>query len=134
MKRNPTIQPKRVFLAVAVLLVVAAIHIFRLGSYLSGGAYNWYYSYFSDIVVPIGFYFLLCINDLTIPPLRPWWVKALLIFGAASGAEIAQGFGVPILGATFDPVDFLMFAIGTGLAVGLDAVFSRVFGFWKFGA
>ena len=84
-------------------------------------------------MVPIGFYFLLCINDLTFPPLRHWWAKAGLVFGAAAGAEIAQGFGAPILGATFDPVDFLMFAVGTGLAVGLDAVFSKVFGFWEFG-
>ena len=66
-------------------------------------------------MVPIGFYFLLCINDLTFPPLRHWWAKAGLVFGAAAGAEIAQGFGAPILGATFDPVDFLMFAVGTGL-------------------
>ena len=124
---------KRMAVAIVVILLIAAIHIFRVGSYLSGRLFIYYYSFFSDIVIPIAIYFLLCINDITLPFLKGWMTKAILVFLIAMATEIAQGFGIPLLGNTFDILDFVMFGIGTLIAVGLDKLFSKVFYFWSFG-
>jgi len=125
---------RRMAVAIAMVLLIAAVHIFRVGSYLSGKLFVLYYSYFSDIVIPIAIYFLLCISDITLPFLRGWRTKAAIVFLIAAATEIAQGFGMPLLGNTFDPLDFVMFGIGTLIAVGLDKLFSMVFPFWSFGA
>jgi hypothetical protein len=110
----------RVLIAVSINLIIAMVHIFRLGSYLNGKAYILYYSYASDIMIPIGFYFLLCINDQSIRILQKWYIKAILIFGLATITEILQAFDIYLLGVTFDPLDIFMFAIGILIAVFLD--------------
>jgi hypothetical protein len=125
---------KRMAVAIVVILLIAAIHIFRVGSYLSGRLFILYYSFFSDIVIPIAIYFLLCINDSTLPFLKGWMTKAILVFLTAMATEIAQGFGIPLLGNTYDILDFAMFGMGTLIAVGLDKLFSNVFSFWSFRA
>jgi hypothetical protein len=102
------------------MLLIALVHLFRVGSYLRGSLFTLYYSYFSDIVVPFGMYFLLCLNDARVPFLRDWRVKALLVFGIASSTEVMQAFGVPLLGGTFDPLDFVMFGGGVLLAALVD--------------
>jgi hypothetical protein len=57
--------------------------------------------------------------------------RSILVFGVGAVVEIAQFFGVPIFGRTFDPVDFVMYGIGVILAAILDTtVFPRVFDFW----
>jgi hypothetical protein len=76
---------------------------------------------------------MLCINDVSIPILKNWKTKAAIVFIIAAGTEIAQAFGIPILGSTFDPLDFVMFGVGIFIAIGLDYIFSRVFSFWSFG-
>jgi hypothetical protein len=136
MEEKSTLQPylvKKMIVPIAVILFIAAIHIFRVGTYFSGKLFILYYSFFSDIVIPIGIYFMLCINDVSIPILKNWKTKAAIVFVIAAGTEIAQAFGIPILGNTFDPLDFVMFGVGIFIAVGLDKLFSRVFYFWSFG-
>ena len=114
------------------MLGIGAIHAFRLGTYLSGVLFTLYYSFFSDIIIPFGMYFLLCLNDFNLKFLRGWLVKSLLVFGITSFTEILQAFGVPLLGQIFDPLDFVMFGIGTLLAVLMERVFlTRVFPFWS---
>ena len=54
--------------------------------------------------------------------LGDWRVKAMLVFGIASSTEGMQAFGAPLLGRTFDPLDFVMFGGGVGLAVVVDQV------------
>ena len=125
---------RRMAVAILVILLIAAIHIFRVGSFLSGRLFVLYYSFFSDIVIPIAIYFLLCINDITLPFLKGWKTKAILVFLIAIATEIAQGYGIHLLGNTFDILDFVMFGIGTVIAVGLDNLFSKAFTFWPFGA
>jgi len=116
----------------AVILTVALIHILRVGSYFGGTAFRLYYSYFSDIVVPFGMYFLLCLNEVSISFLRGWRVKATLVFALGASTEVAQAFGAPLLGRTFDPLDFTMFASGALFAAFVDRiVFTRLFGFWS---
>ena len=136
MEEKSTLQPylvQKMLVAMTVILFITAIHIFRVGSYFSGKLFIWYYSFFSDIVIPIGIYFLLCINDVTIPYLKNWKTKAAIVFVIAAATEIAQAFGIPILGSTFDPVDFVMFGLGIFIAIVLDYLFSRIFSFWSFG-
>jgi hypothetical protein len=64
--------------------------------------------------------------------LEDWRGKALLVFGVASPTEIMQAFGVPLLGRTFDPLDFVMFGLGVLLAALADrVVFERLVPSWS---
>ena len=129
----------RTAVVVSILLLIALIHLFRVGTYLLGSLFTLYYSYFSDIVVPFGMYFLLYLSDMRvrfrgerIRFLGDWRVKALLVFGVASFTEVMQAFGVPLLGQTFDPLDFVMFGGGVLLAVLVDRfLFDRLLPRWS---
>ena len=122
----------RTVVVVAVMVVIALIHAFRVGTYLDGRWFTLYYSYFSDIIVPFGMYFLLCLNEVSFRFLRDWWVKALVVFGITSLTGLGQAVGIPLLGLTFDPLDFVMFGVGTLLAVIVDRVlFERALPFWS---
>ena len=121
----------RTALVFSIMLVIALVHLFRAGTYLQGSLFTLYYSYFSDIVIPFGMYFLLCLEDVYIRFLKDWRVKAMLVFGVASSTEVMQAFDVPLLGQTFDPLDFVMFAGGVLLAALVDRfLFDRLFSFW----
>lgn len=117
----------RITVGISINLLIATIHIFRLGSYLNGDLYILYYSYASDILIPIAFYFLLCMNDIQIRFLRKWYTKALIVFVMATFTEVMQAFGVYMLGVTFDLLDIIMFGIGVLIAALLDVqVFERL--------
>jgi hypothetical protein len=107
---------------VAIVAGVAAIHVLRIGSYLRGTASRLYYSYASDVLLPFAMYFVLCLNQRHLAVLGDWRAKALVILAVASGAEVLQGFGVPVLGRTFDPLDFLMYGIGVSTALVVERV------------
>ena len=111
-----------------VVIPIALLHFVTRSHYR--GLYSGFINcYLLDILIPFGFYFLLCLNEFSL--LRPWIVKNILLFGVASFVEIAQFFGAPILGRTFDPVDYIMYEIGVILAAILDiTVFSRILTFW----
>lgn len=124
-------QRNRIIVGVSIITIIALIHIFRVGSYLNGDLYILYYSYVSDLIIPFGVYFLLCINDLHIRILRKWYVKAALIIGVTAVAEILQLFGIYAIGITFDPVDILIYVSGVGVAVVFDRLlFRRIIPFW----
>ena len=121
----------RILIIILIQLAIALVHVFRLGQIFQGQAYNFYYSYFSDILLPFGMYFLLSLNDVTIPVFQKWYVKAGLIFILTTFAEICQFFGIEVLGVTFDPFDILMYGIGVSVAALIDVkVFSKYLGFW----
>jgi hypothetical protein len=127
------LSPKKLVIF-AIILVIAGLHIFGPARQVTGFWHDLYSSYFSDLTMPFGFYFLLCASETNLPFLRPWWLKAGLVFGAASSAEILQFFGIYALGVTFDPLDLGMYAAGTLLAVALErGFFSRRFRFWQTG-
>jgi hypothetical protein len=67
-------------------------------------------------------YFVLCLSERNVRLLGDWKAKAACVLAAASAAEVLQGLGVPMLGRTFDPLDFVMYAIGMLTAVLLDRV------------
>jgi len=102
------------------MLMLAAMHGFRVGSYLSGKAYIYYYSFASDIMLPFGVYFMLCMNDIQLRFLRKWQIKAGIVFGAMTFSEILQFYGIYFFGVTFDWMDILMYGIGTMAAVVVD--------------
>jgi len=113
---------------VSVVVPIALLHFFT-GSNYRGPYPGFVNGYLLDILVPFAFYFLLCLNEFY--PLRLWIVKSILVFGVGSSVEIAQFFGAPIFGRTFDPVDFIMYGIGVILAAILDTtVMPRIFEFW----
>lgn len=122
---------KRSAVNFGIVLVVAAMHIFRVGSYLSGMWYNLYYSYFSDFILPFTAYFLICNVEFQLPVRWRWGVKFGLAFILPAIAETCQYFGVPVLGVTFDPLDYVFYGLGALAGVLVDTqVFSRVFSFW----
>jgi hypothetical protein len=115
------------------MAVIAIIHILRIGNYLSGELYYFYYSFFSDLILPFGGYFLLCAAEIKLPILRHWKPKLVISFLVPALAETFQFFGLPVFGSTFDPLDYLMYAFGAILAAIIDVqVFPRIFKFWVY--
>lgn len=112
----------RMTVSLLVVLAVAMAHALRIGSHLHGAAYRLYYAYASDVLIPIAAYFLLCVNDARVPWLRSRRVKGIVVLAMASTAEILQGCGIPALGITFDPIDFLMYGAGVTIAMVLDRI------------
>jgi hypothetical protein len=120
---------KRKTLVVVCLVVPVALLHFLTGSAYRGPWPEFVNGYLLDILVPFAYYLLLVLPET--PLLRPWPVKALLVFGVGASVEIAQFFGAPILGQTFDPLDFVMYGLGVALGALVDRMaFPRVFGFW----
>ncbi len=108
--------------AIVILIeaAIASLHVLRFGQLLGGAWYRLYYSYFSDLALPFGAYFLLTLPEGTVPLLRPWYGKAGIVLAVTTAAECAQYFGVYALGVTFDPLDIVMYAAGVLLAALLD--------------
>jgi hypothetical protein len=75
---------------VCMMLLIAALHLFRVGSYLEGGLFNFYYSYFSDFALPFGGYFLLFMAESQVPVLKFWQSKMAVAFLVPSVAETCQ--------------------------------------------
>jgi hypothetical protein len=123
-------QRRKSLVVISIVIPVALLH------FLTGHAYKGPYpefvnGYLLDILVPFAFYFLLCPQDVVFSFLRPWFVKGLPVFAVGFSVEVAQFYGVPIFGQTFDPLDFVMYGIGIILAAILDTTaLPRIFEFW----
>jgi hypothetical protein len=113
---------------VSMVIPIALLHFFT-GSNYRGPYPGFVNGYLLDILLPFAFYFLLCLNEFSL--LRSWMVKSSLVFAVGASVEIAQFYGVPIFGRTFDPLDFVMYGIGVLSAAILDTtVFPRILEFW----
>lgn len=116
---------------VAIQIPIAALHFF-MGSRYAGPFPAFVNGYLLDILIPFAFYFLLCVPNIRPLLLHRWYAKGLLVFAAATGAELAQYHGVYLFGSTFDPLDIVMFGTGVIIAAFLDTrVFPGVFPFWR---
>jgi hypothetical protein len=132
LENNIRFSGRRVII-ISIMAVIAIIHILRIGNYLSGELYYFYYSFFSDLILPFGGYFLLCAAVIKLPILRHWKPKLVISFLVPALAETFQFFGLPVFGSTFDPLDYLMYAFGAILAAIIDVqVFPRIFKFWVY--
>lgn len=111
-------------IVVSIALGVGALH------FLTGPGYRgpwpvFVNGYMIDILLPFAMVLVLGVADQ--PPLRSEITRSVLVFGVGAVTETLQCFGVPIFGQTFDPLDYVMFAIGVGLAVAFEkAVLSKV--------
>ena len=123
----------RVTVGTAMMVAIAAIHAFRIGSYLSGPLYTLYYSYASDLMLPFVAYFMLSMNEERVRLLRNWYAKALVAFAVMAFSEMMQLFGVYFFGVTFDVIDILMYGIGALSAAFCDKqILGRVIPFWRY--
>ena len=126
-------QKSRIIVGISIMLAIGAMHAFRIGQYLNGNLYIYYCSFASDLVLPIGSYFMLSMNEIQIRFLRNWFVKALIVFAVMTFSEIMQIFGIYFFGVTFDILDILMFGIGVAVAVFFDKqIFERFIPFWNY--
>lgn len=113
------IDKKKIAIVVGIEFVLALI--FFIGADWAGeGIHRFFHSYFADIALPFGFYFLLIPNEDTFSFLRPWHHKALAVFLFVSTSEILQYFGIDAFATVFDPIDFVMYAGGVLLAALVD--------------
>lgn len=116
----------------AIMIPIALLH-FVTGSNYEGPFPLFVNSYLMDILVPFGFYFLLCLSEAVL--FESWLAKGLAVFMAATAVELAQYRGVELLGSTYDPLDILMYGLGVGLALLLDQlVLPHLFSFWRPGS
>ena len=130
LKRNHRI---RRLVGIFVMLTMALIFGFRIGSHLNGDLYIYYQSYAGDFLLPFAAYFLLCMIEIQFQFLRKWFVKALIVFCVMTFSEIMQLFGLYLFGVTFDLADILMYGIGVIVAVFFDKqIFERTLPYWKY--
>jgi len=114
-----------------IMPFIALLHIFNIGKYLDGFWLTVYLSYFSDLLIPFGIYFLLNIAADDFPLFRHWFAKAVFIVGFCTIAEFLQYFGIYALGITFDLFDIVMYCTGVALAVILDRlILKRIIHLW----
>ncbi len=78
-------------------------------------------SYGADVALPFGAYYLGKLINL--PKIANEWVNAAAGFVGCSLFEVGQGLG--LYEGTFDPKDFIAYAAGTGLAIGIDKLINR---------
>lgn len=131
--KNQKSQITRIIVGISIMILIALAHIYRLGTFLEGNFKTFYYSYFSDIIIPFGMYYLLCINEISIKFLKPWRTKAISLFVITASVEVMQGLGFYVLGSTFDYFDLLAYAFGVFLAVSVDKfLFKKYIPHWNY--
>jgi hypothetical protein len=104
---------------VAIALAVGALH-FVTGPGYRGPLPVFVNGYLIDALLPFAMVLVLGVADH--PVSRSGILRGIAVFAVGAVTETLQYFGVPIFGRTFDPLDYLMFGVGIGLAV----VFERL--------
>lgn len=107
---------------VCIAILVGLLH-FVTGPGYSGPFPGFVNGYLIDILLPFSMYLVIGVARLAL--LRTAISRALLVFAIGATTETLQYFGVPIFGRTFDPLDYLMFAIGIVLAVLFEKMLFR---------
>jgi hypothetical protein len=125
------LRHKKIRLVVIFELVIASLFI--IGTEWAGQDIDiLFHSYFSDVFLPFGFYFLLTMSGDETKYLNSWWKKALVILALTFTSETLQYFGVYALARVFDPLDYLMYGVGVLFAVAVDRkIFTKIFLFWE---
>lgn len=123
-------QMKKKIIVVIALLIISCI--FLIGTdWADETTHRLFHSYFADIAIPFGYYLLLVLLEEKFATMKKWYIKAIAVFTLCSISETLQYFGVYALAIVFDPMDYVMYALGVLLAVFTDRiVFKRIFNFW----
>ncbi len=109
-------REKQKVLVVGIQLMLVVVLV--VGSRVTSGWVRiWYSSYFADVALPFGFYFLLMVVGQQWAVLKEWWKKALAVFGLCAISETLQYMGIFALARVFDPMDYVMYGVGVLLAV-----------------
>ena len=107
----------RKVVVVFIAVVVGLLH-FVTGPGYRGPAPVFVNGYMIDILLPFAMVLVLGIANQSV--LRSGVARGGLVFAIGVVTETLQYFGVPIFGRTFDPLDYLMFGIGIGLAMAFE--------------
>jgi len=118
---------------VVIITMLSIASIFVIGAdWASEAVHKFFHSYFADIAIPFGYYLLLVLLENNYKPLKKWYIKASAVFVLCSLSETLQYFGIYALAQVFDPLDFVMYALGVGLAALADRIlYKRMFKFWN---
>jgi len=116
---------------IIILEIIIAIFFIIGADWASPSFHRLFHSYFADIFIPFGFYFLFILNEKKYPSFKKWQTKALAVFALCALSETLQYFGIFALARVFDPVDYIMYGAGVLLAAAFDRlIFTRIFDFW----
>ena len=97
---------------VAIAITVGLIH-FPLGHGYVGPWPGFVTGYLIDILLPFAMFLVFGISNISL--LRPKWARAVAVFAVGATSESMPYFGIPLFGRTFDPLDYVAFAIGIGM-------------------
>jgi hypothetical protein len=111
-----------IYIIVVISLIVAMLH-FATGPQYDGPFKLFINGYLIDIILPLNVYLLFQISlrkKLTLNQSRMFGALATFFIGIT--VEILQYFEMPVFGQTYDPWDFLMYALGTLMGFAFDTV------------
>ena len=106
---------KRKVFVISISLFVGLLH-FIIGPKYNGPFSIFVNSYLIDILLPFSLYYLF---TLRVKPDKKIQV-AIIVFSIGFIVETLQYFNIHIFGNTFDPIDYLMYALGVISALVLD--------------
>ena len=104
----------RKVVVVVIAVAVGLLH-FVTGPNYRGPFPVFVNGYMIDVLLPFAMVLVLGISEPAI--LRNVIGWCIFVFGVGVTVETLQYFGVPLFGRTFDWIDFIMYALGVGLAI-----------------
>lgn len=120
----------RIIVIVLLFSILLALHIFGVAYLVPNSVFI--NSFLVDILLPCYLFLLLTLNLYSLPPSLIKYKKQLKIILAIGVfligfvIETLQYFGFPILGSTFDVLDYLMYFLGVLFGAGIDAFIIRL--------
>ena len=117
MSETPT--PIRRAVTVVFALLVGGLHFVMprvprgpLGDLVTG--------YLIDVLLPAVLFLL--VRLVPSPFTRHRAVPFVFVLLVGGVIETSQGLGIPLLGSTFDPLDYIAYTVGALLGLGIDAL------------
>lgn len=112
---NKDLATSRKLFVISIALVVGGLH-FVIGPHYDGPLQPFVSGYLIDILLPFMLYFLIRVSNRLTGKIT----IGAIVFGVGAVVETLQGLGYPVLGTTFDPIDYGMYGTGVLLAIVVD--------------
>jgi hypothetical protein len=112
---------KSTYIIVSISVFIGLLH-FIIGPDYQGIFRHFMRGYLIDILLPMNLYLLLQIalrKNRSVSKARI--TGSIITFAFGTMVEIFQLYEIDFLGSTYDPWDILMYAIGIGLGIAIDA-------------